>query len=163
IGQEFLALLSWDPAVKVLTLPQEHPLLGWKVCAVQECRKAARSIDDLCSTCRKRRTAIPELSWEQFLSTTKPHRRSIDLGHCTVPRCPRPRQSSRQPLCSAHLYQQREILRLPLNTFLAHPEVVPLPRFGPCLVAACTRDRVGKDPYCLAHRKRWRDARLRDA
>jgi integrase len=162
VKQEFLASLSWDPAVKVLTLPQDHPVLGWKVCAVHECRKAARSIDELCSTCRKRRTAAPELSWEEFLSTTKPHRRSIDLGYCSVFRCARPRQSSRQPLCSAHLYQQRTILRLPLDAFLAHPEVVPLPRLGPCLVVACTRDRVGKDPYCLAHRKRWRDARLRD-
>lgn len=162
IEPEFLTLLGWDPAVKVLTLPQDHPLLGWKVCAVHECRKATRSTDDLCSTCRKRRTAAPELSWEEFLSAAKPHRRSIDLGYCSVPRCARPRQSSRQPLCSAHLYQRQAILRLPLNAFLSHPEVVPLPGFGPCLVAACTRDRVGKDPYCLAHRKRWRDARLRD-
>jgi integrase len=162
IEPEFLALLDWDPAVKILSLPQDHPLLGWKVCVVQECHKAARPTGDLCSTCHKRWTATHELSWEEFLSTAKPHRRSIHLGQCSVPRCPRPRQSSRQPLCSAHLYQQKTGLRLPLTAFLRHPDVVPLPRFGPCLVAACARDRVGKDPYCLAHRKRWRDARLPD-
>jgi hypothetical protein len=39
--------------------------------------------------------------------------------------------------------------------------LVGYPAFGPCLVAACTRDRDGRGPYCHAHDQRWRLDRRR--
>ncbi|MFF4392789.1 hypothetical protein ACFY0G_39570 [Streptomyces sp. NPDC001552] len=52
---------------------------------------------------------------------------------------------------------------LGMSEFLAHPQVVGLAGFGPCLVAACYLDRVGRQrPYCKAHIERLRIFRERD-
>jgi hypothetical protein len=70
------------------------------------------------------------------------------------PRCERPAKTTVARLCDAHNYQRTRILGLPLQEFLAHPGVVSLPAFGPCAVAACTRDRSGRGPYCHQHTHR---------
>ncbi|MEU8965250.1 tyrosine-type recombinase/integrase [Streptomyces sp. NPDC048491] len=49
---------------------------------------------------------------------------------------------------------------LAMAEFLAHPKVVGLAGFGPCLVAACYLDRAsGTYPYCKAHIQRLRISR----
>jgi hypothetical protein len=66
-------------------------------------------------------------------------------------------------LCRAHLHQQREVHRIGLAEFLAHPDVRPLPPCGPCQVAACVRDRDGTSgAYCRGHVDRWAKARKAD-
>jgi hypothetical protein len=58
-------------------------------------------------------------------------------------------------LCTKHYYQQQHVYRLPVEEFIRHPKVQPLPGFGACEVAACTRDRDGNtNPYCTAHAQR---------
>ncbi|MFE2853617.1 hypothetical protein ACFXJO_21095 [Streptomyces lavendulae] len=50
-----------------------------------------------------------------------------------------------------------------MSAFLAHPQVVGLAGFGPCLVAARYLDRVGRQrPYCKAHIERLRICREKD-
>ncbi|WP_406296425.1 hypothetical protein [Streptomyces sp. NBC_00624] len=50
-----------------------------------------------------------------------------------------------------------------MSEFLAHPQVVGLAGFGPCLVAACYLDRVGRQrPYCKSHIERLRICREKD-
>ena len=47
---------------------------------------------------------------------------------------------------------QRKVLGLAAEAFFAHPAVGPLPPTGPCLVAACVRQRRHADGcYCAAH------------
>jgi integrase len=63
-------------------------------------------------------------------------------------------------LCVAHEHQRAETLKLPLEQFLAHPQVQPLPPCGPCAAAACTRDsRTSAGSYCAAHEQRFRQAK----
>lgn len=82
---------------------------------------------------------------------------------CQVAGCPRTWRTPQLPLCRAHLHQQREVLRIGLAEFLAHPDVRPLPPCGPCQVAACVRDRDGTSgDYCGAHVDRWAKARKAD-
>jgi integrase len=161
IDPEFVALLGWDPAVKILTFPQEHPLLGWKACVVEGCDKIGRTSKQLCAACHNRWQNTKEVPWEEFLATARRHWRSIGAGRCSVPQCFRPWKSARLPLCGTH-YAQHGALALPLTAFLAHPEVVALPAYGRCLVAACTRDRGGTAPYCYAHKYRWRVAQQQE-
>lgn len=61
-------------------------------------------------------------------------------------------------LCSAHQAQQRK-LGIDLETFRVHPDVTPHRSMGPCLAAACTRDRFGRGLYCTTHAVRWTTAK----
>ena len=82
---------------------------------------------------------------------------------CRVPGCPRTWRTPQLPLCRAHLHQQREVLKIGLEEFLAHPGVRPLPPCGPCQVTACVLDRDGTGgAYCRAHVDRWAKARKAD-
>jgi integrase len=82
---------------------------------------------------------------------------------CRVAGCPRTWRTPQLPLCRAHLHQQREVLGVGLEEFLAHPGVRPLPPCGPCQVTACIRDRdETSGDYCGAHVDRWAKARRAD-
>lgn len=78
---------------------------------------------------------------------------------CVVPGCARPPGS--HGLCRAH--RSRQVVRgMSVPEFAADPARRALARFGPCLVAACPRDRVGgRVAYCEPHQSRWtRDRRV---
>jgi hypothetical protein len=34
IGEEFLAVMGWDPVQHLVTFPHGHPMLGWRKCRV---------------------------------------------------------------------------------------------------------------------------------
>lgn len=58
-------------------------------------------------------------------------------------------------MCTSHNYQQQNVHRLPVEEFNRHPEVRPLPGFGPCEVASCPRIRDGQsNRYCSTHTQR---------
>jgi integrase len=155
IDEEFLAVMSWDPARRTVTFPQGHRLLGWTGCAVSGCRAGAQSPSGLCLVCQERRAGAAGLSLAAFCAIPRPYSRARGVPGCAVGGCGRPSTSARWRLCSAHDYQRAGILRLPLEEFLAHPAVVPLPSLGSCAAAACTRDRTtARGPYCYRHGQR---------
>ena len=154
VDEEFLAVMSWDPARQTVTFPQGHPLLGWTECAVSGCRTSAQSRSGLCLACQDRRAGAAGLSLAAFCAIPRPVRRGRGVAPCAVGGCGRPSEPVRGHLCCAHSYQRENVLRLPLEEFLAHPGVVPLPSFGPCGAAACTRDRTARRPYCHQHVQR---------
>jgi hypothetical protein len=158
IGSDILALLAWDPEVRVLSFPSDHQLLGWPVCLVDNCTKPSFNTSQLCSGCTNRWKKYGDgMPVEEFAATAKRHWRSIGVQACTVPGCQRPWKTSRKPLCVAHYYQQQQALRLPVEEFVQDPRVVALPSFGRCTVAACPRARVGqKHGYCECHMQRLR-------
>lgn len=162
IDEKFLVLVNWDPGWQVMSLPEDHPVLGRKPCRIQGCNSPARQRTGLCYTCEVRQTLAPGLSLAEFEAVPKSHFRCVGVESCAVIGCKRPAKSRRTKLCSAHLYQKESILRLQLANFLAHPDVVPLESFGPCTVAACTRERDGRGLYCGQHSQRLRLARLKD-
>lgn len=162
IDEEFLAVMSWDPGRQTVTFPQGHPVLGWTGCAVSGCRASAQSRSGLCLVCQQRRAGAAGLSLAAFCAVPRPYSRARGVAPCAVGGCGRGAASAAGRLCNAHDYQRASVVRLPLEEFLAHPGVVPLPSFGPCAVAACTRDRTGHRPYCQVHAQRLGMAAKKD-
>ncbi|MCX5115247.1 site-specific integrase [Streptomyces sp. NBC_00378] len=151
----FLQLMQRDDAVRVLTFPVDHLLLGGQRCLVIRCHQlvTSKTAQGLCRGCARRMELKGE-TLEEFLAEVKTWR-SIGVTPCSVEDCGRARKTYRTALCSAHAYQQQKMLRLPLEEFLRHPDVRPLPSFGPCLAASCPRDRDGAThSYCKAHQQR---------
>ena len=97
----------------------------------------------------------PQLGWTPPVG---PARAAANVAGCVVPGCSRPPGS--HGLCRAH--RSRQVLRgISVDEFAADPARRALARFGPCLVAACPRDRHGgRVAYCEPHQSRWtRDRR----
>jgi integrase len=163
IDPSFLHLLSWDDERQVITFPMEHPLLGWHACLVTDCDKDSRqSSHRLCQACLLRWRQAEGTPLDEFVLVEKPRRRAIEVSTCAVTGCRRPWKSAKLLLCVAHEWQRQQDLQLPLAEFLARNDIVGLPSFGPCTVASCTRDRVGKGPYCHSHQARFRAAQNPD-
>jgi hypothetical protein len=97
----------------------------------------------------------PRLGWTPPVG---PARAAVSVTGCVVAGCARP--SGSHGLCRAH--RSRQVLRgISVEEFAADPARRALARFGPCLVTACPRDRLGgRVAYCEPHQSRWtRDRR----
>ena len=153
----FLALVGWDPQVRVLTFPAADPLLGIKVCVVDGCEQGRGKRNGLCPTCNERWAEAGSPEVEAFAAIPRVYGRTNDIGPCVVPGCQRPWTGSVARLCNAHQTQRRtrRLTDRPLEVFLARPDVVALASTGPCPVAACARARAGEGAYCALHRNRW--------
>ena len=162
IDQGFLTVIGWEPDRCVARFPQDHPLLGWKACPVAGCTIPCRPGGEFCTYCAGRWANSEGLSLAGFTAMPRPFQRCAGVVPCAVGGCQRPAATMRAKLCTAHHYQRKDVFCLPLEEFLAHPEVVPLASFGPCTAVACTRDRVGRGPYCHQHAQRLRDAKEKD-
>ncbi len=162
VDQEFLAVMGWNPDRQVVSFPQDHPLLGWKKCLISSCPNWARTGNGFCVRCERRWVGTAGVSLAEFAAMPKPAHRCVGVVPCAVGGCQRPAVTTRIRLCTAHEYQRRHVAWLPWEEFLAHPDVVPLASFGPCMAAACTRDRVGRGPYCQQHAQRLQRARKID-
>jgi integrase len=153
LDQGFLAEAGWDPVAEVLAPPPGHPLLGSRICRVHGCPGQGMPPDELCLTCR-RVFQRSDLSIEDFIRAGPVRVKKHGEVLCSVARCPRPVRTRRLQLCSTHEHH-RARLQLPLEAFLAHPEAMPLPSFGPCQVTACTRQAHGRRGLCRPHDMRW--------
>lgn len=161
IAPEFAATVGWDPDLRVITFPQTHPTLGWKMCEIEGCGLQRTSADGLCVTCRSRWKRVGNPDIDTFKATAKTYSRIVGVRPCAVGNCERPWKSATARLCLAHEAQQRS-LRVSLAVFLGLAEVAPHASAGVCQVASCLRDRAGRGPYCVAHYNKWRAARLQD-
>ena len=156
IESDFLTLMSWQPEMRVLTFPRSHPLLGVRVCVVLGCEETRSKTTGLCPTCDARWQQADRPVLDEFIAVRRVYLRSNESVPCSVPGCELPGKGWTSKLCHAHYQQRLHVVRLPLELFLRHPAVVPLPGYGFCLVAACSRDREGAGAYCGRHRDRWR-------
>lgn len=154
----FLELVSWDWDRRVVTFPIEHPVLIAPECSVAGCRhRASRQGIRLCNGCYPRWKAAGRPLLEEFVLQPHESHRAIGEYGCSVPGCPRPWEHRTSALCATHAHRRKVIFKLPLEEFLRHPDVGPLPSFGPCLAAACYRDRIGpRQEYCGPHGNRFR-------
>ncbi|HUZ26487.1 MAG TPA: tyrosine-type recombinase/integrase [Streptosporangiaceae bacterium] len=149
----FLAGAGWNPGTQTLTPSPDHPLLGYRVCLVRGCTGQGLVPDELCATCRSARR-LSGLSTEEFIAAGPVRARHCGEVICSAEGCPRPVRTSRLQLCYAHEHRRRS-LGLPLAGFLRHPQARPLPGFGPCKVAVCTRQAHARRGLCRAHDVRW--------
>ena len=153
----FLDDAGWDARSLVFSPRSDHLLLGRARCVVERCQAPSTRAGGLCEPCYRRH--LPSgMTLEAFAAIAHEHRRG-GVGRCSVERCPRPWKSAREQLCATHSGQRLYRLRLPLDEFLVHPAVGPLPGFGPCQVIACLRQAMGSSGYCHTHAARFRRLR----
>ncbi|MFE2871699.1 hypothetical protein [Embleya sp. NPDC059259] len=154
VTREFRTLMGFDPTARVLVFPTGDPLLGADACAVEGCDQQVYDGGHprLCGGC-SRRMEREGRGFEEFVATTKRHWKGVGVSPCRVPDCGRPWKTSLKRLCAVH-DGQRAKAGVPVEEFVRLPQVRPLPRFGPCHVAACPRDRDGRGRYCAVHTQR---------
>ncbi|WP_337822225.1 hypothetical protein [Amycolatopsis sp. A1MSW2902] len=159
IESAFLEVIVWDHDRRIVTFPEAHPALGWNACAVAGCTKITTSSSKICPTCTRRWKATGGQPLESFIAVSKREWRAIGIGDCVVPGCLRPWTTSAAQLCLTHeAHRKRAGQTLPM--FLRTPGLTGFPAFGPCVVAACTRTRMGHKPsYCQSHLHRWNATR----
>jgi integrase len=151
VDQEFLDGIGWDWATQVISVPSEHPLLGYRTCRAQHCNTIAYTTSGICRGCTNRMRSAG-MTTEELLTCSRTWR-SIGVAPCAVTGCRRPARTARSQLCHAHDYQRRKKIKLSMGNFLTHPQVHGLPSLGPCRVAACPREQdTAPVPYCTAHR-----------
>ena len=86
----FLAEAGWDPTVRVLSLPAQHPLLGRTLCRVEGCAATAHGTKTggLCWRCYARLTGAG-MTVEEIITTGElPALAARPVG-CLVPGCQR--------------------------------------------------------------------------
>jgi integrase len=153
LEQAFLDEAGWDPGTETLAPRPGHPLLGYRLCLVRGCAGQGRVPDGFCDTCRKARRQS-DLSDGEFIASGPARDRHCGEVICSAEGCPRPVRTMRIRLCNTHEHRQRS-LRLPLEEFLRQPGAEPLPGFGPCKVAVCTRQAHARRGLCRPHDVRW--------
>ena len=52
----FVAEVGWDPDIRVLSPPSDHPLLGRPTCRAAGCVTTATASGRVCASCRRRLT-----------------------------------------------------------------------------------------------------------
>jgi integrase len=157
LDADFLIDAGWDAVSLTFSPRPDHLLLGRVRCVVEGCVAPVSRTGGLCDPCYRRHlTSGMEL--EAFAAIPHGHRRG-GVGQCAVERCPRPWKSAQDRLCNTHSGQRRYSLRLPIEEFVRHPAVRPLPSYGPCQVAACLRQAMGSNGYCHTHAARYRRLR----
>lgn len=157
IDPAFLVEVGWDSSLLVLRLPSEHRLLGRPICRAAGCEVTAPDRTHICAGCRHR-LADAGISAENIVLLPARERPNRDIGTCQVSGCARQWVTGPEGLCRQHV-DQRHALRLPLAAFLDDPRALPFAASGPCLVAACSRQRRHPSgQYCDMHQLRLRKA-----
>ncbi len=155
----FLAETGWEPVTRLWSPPAVHRLLGRPICAAPGCSTTANGV---CLQCR-RRLEQHGLAVAEVGMLAPPSGRAWTRpgdGSCRVGGCPRPWTNADDPLCRAHLDQQRALGNGSVAEFVARPGARALPSLGVCAVAACARQLPSaRDRYCPAHLLRLRQAR----
>ncbi|MDN5919796.1 MAG: site-specific integrase [Pseudonocardia sp.] len=158
LDPRFLGETGWDPVTRVWSPPADHRLLGRPLCAAPGCSTTANGV---CLECRGR-LEQHDLTVAEVGLLAPPAGRAWtrpDDGACRVGGCPRPWVNTADPLCRAHLDQQRT-LGGSVAEFVTRPDARALPSLGQCAVAACARQLpVPAQPYCPTHLSRLRRAR----
>jgi hypothetical protein len=158
VERAFLAEMGWDPDRLVLNPPDGHRLVIRAVCRVEGCSNTATAAGRICVSCRRRLQA-PGLGEAAVVSLGPPRRPRRAPQRRLVAGCGREQVSGPAGLCRSHL-DQRTALGVSAEAFFVHPAVAALEPTGPCLVAACPRQRHHPDSrYCEAHQIRLRAAR----
>jgi integrase len=159
LDPKFLTETGWDPGTRVWSPPAAHPLLGRPICAAPGCCTTANGV---CLQCR-RRLEQRGLTVADVGTLAPPAGRAWTRpgdGTCRVGDCPRPWVNAEDPLCRAHLDQQRALGDGGVAEFVARPDARALPSLGVCAVAACHRQLpTSGETYCDTHLIRLRRAR----
>ena len=156
----FLTAAGWDPGLRVLAPPPEHPLLGRPLCRVDGCTATAWNgrRGTVCRACWAR-LARQGLSAQEIASAPRLPAAPARAAGCVVGSCGRAPSAPRSSLCVAHRSLYHLMGKPPMGEFLASPRVRPLPPRETCRVLACIRMADGRHGLCQAHHADWRAAK----
>jgi len=156
----FLTAAGWDPGLRVLAPPPEHPLLGRPLCRVDGCTATAWNgrPGNVCRACRARLDRQGLSTQEIALAPRLPAVPARAAG-CAVTGCARAPSAPRSLLCVSHRNLYFLMGRPLLEEFLASPRVRPLLPRETCRVLACIRMADGRHGLCQAHHADWRAAK----
>lgn len=159
LDREFLDEAGWDPRMRVLCLPAQHPLLGRGVCRAAGCERTVRDgLPAVCHRCFTRLSGLGMSTTEIAAASALPAARPR-ADHCAVPGCQCVPTMRHAVLCEPHARSFRARKpRRSLEQFLTDPRVRPLPAMADCQVAACARLADSASGYCHTHYQRWRTA-----
>ncbi|MGI8307009.1 tyrosine-type recombinase/integrase [Saccharopolyspora hattusasensis] len=97
IDPAFLAEAGWDAVTRVLSLPSEHPQLGWRMCQTQGCGNQVYGHDRTCGMCRTSMASPEDHQGGGAVEGVVP----LQPGRlCQVEACGRARRNRRY--CRAH-------------------------------------------------------------
>jgi integrase len=155
----FLTGAGWDPGLRVLAPPPEHPLLGRPLCRVDGCSATAWNgrPGSVCRACWAR-LAREGMSAQEIASSSRLSAAPARAAGCAVAGCGRAPSAPRALLCVSHRNLYYLAGRPTLEEFLASPRVRPLPPREGCRVLACIRMADGRHGLCQAHYRDWAKA-----
>jgi integrase len=159
LDHAFLREAGWDPRTRVLSPPARHRLLGRQVCRAEGCDSTAHHrFRTVCQRCFTRLTGRGMCA-EEIANAARLPGEPARAERCAVPGCQCAPTVRHAVLCEPHAKKFRlRRPRMPLERFLADPQVRPLAPMPPCQVAACTRAADGACGFCNTHYQRWRTA-----
>jgi integrase len=112
-GASFLGEAGWDHATRVLSLPCDHPLLGWRGCTVPGCGNAVYGRDEECGPCQHAGSGGNAADRDGTSAGERTHDQGPGLvpltadGLCQVEACGRGRGKRRY--CRAHDERARKL------------------------------------------------------
>jgi integrase len=157
LRDDFLDSAGWDPGAEVFAPRRDHPLLGLRKCVVIDCTAGVRTPNvDLCAVCIER-FKHSTLALDQFAQV--PCNKKVFGQHpCRVTECGR-MSGFACGLCATHRSQWQKT-DLSVDAFVTMAK--PLPAYGECTVAACSREAESRaGDLCQSHRIRWNTYRKR--
>ena len=137
IDPAFLAETGWDPGAQMLSLPHEHPLLGWRACPAPGCGNPVYGDVRECGSCRRADVGEPATGKHD----DRPGKRHggvrlvpVAAGElCQVQACGRERGNRRY--CRAHYERALKLRRADPSfderAWQATEEAIRLPIEGP--------------------------------
>ena len=156
---------EWDPERLLLVPDPEGRLSRDRPCVVAGCRNVRRGVDPLCHAHRRRFDRCGSDDLDAWLASDGPmfKRRWVSEETCAVTgesgdMCPRP-VAGRWQLCHAHdsTWREQRSAGRAFEEFLRH--ALPLPSFGPCVVASCYLAAAHRRVrLCALHHRLWHDA-----
>ena len=140
IDPSFLAEAGWDPRTRVLSLPHEHPLLGWRACPAPGCGNPLYGNARECGSCRRADVSEPPTRHGQRSEERRGEARSVPVAAgelCQVRACERERGNRRY--CRVHYERVLKLRRADLSfnekAWQAAEEAIRLPVEGPSQVS----------------------------
>jgi hypothetical protein len=136
IDPSFLGEAGWDPGARVLSLPHEHPLLGWRVCPAPGCGNPLYGDARECGSCRRADVSEPAARRDQRAEERRGGARLVPVAAgelCQVRACERERGNRRY--CRAHYERVLKLRRADPSfnekAWQAAEEAIRLPVEGP--------------------------------
>jgi len=136
IDPSFLAEAGWDPGARVLWLPPEHPLLGWRACPAPGCGNPVYGEARECGSCRRGDVSEPATGHGRRPGERRGRARLVPVAAgelCQVRACERERGNRRY--CRAHYERVLKLRRADPSfdekAWQAAEEAIRLPVGGP--------------------------------